>query len=164
MLSIQQLNEANQQTFVNILGDIFEHSRWIAEEAVQYRPFHSLTNLHQTMKMIVEKSTPEAKLTLIKAHPNLGDTVQMSDDSVSEQSNAGLKNLSPQEFQQFINLNKQYMTKYQFPFVTAVRGKNKDTIYQEMVSRIHNDPNTEYNTALNEIYKIAMFRLEEKIK
>jgi len=164
MLSIQQLNEANQQTFVTILGDIFEHSSWIAEEAVQYRPFHSLTDLHQTMKMIVEKSTPEAKLTLIKAHPNLGDTVQMSDDSVSEQSNAGLKNLSPQEFQQFINLNKQYMTKYQFPFVTAVRGKNKDTIHQEMASRIHNDPDTEYNTALNEIYKIALFRLEEKIK
>lgn len=164
MLSINQLNEVNQQTFVAILGDIFEHSSWIAEEAIQYRPFHSLIDLHQTMKMIVVKSTPEVKLTLIKAHPNLGDTVQMSDDSVSEQSNAGLKHLSPQEFQQFINLNQQYMTKYQFPFVTAVRGKNKDTIYQEMLARIHNDTKIEYNTALNEIYKIAMFRLEDKIK
>ena len=163
MKSIEQLNHFNRQSFIEYLSDIFEHSRWITEQAEQRRPFLSLQDLHQAMKKIVETADTEAQLTLIKAHPHLGDTVQMSEDSTNEQNQAGLKNLTPIEFEQFTTLNKQYVTKFQFPFITAVKGKNKEEIYQEMQRRLHNDEQTEYNTALNEIYKIAMFRLEGKV-
>lgn len=65
------------------------------------------------------------KLALIKEHPNLGDRVQMSENSVNEQENAGLNQLTEKEYKQFIYMNQSYMDKFGFPFILAVRGKTK---------------------------------------
>jgi 2-oxo-4-hydroxy-4-carboxy-5-ureidoimidazoline decarboxylase len=45
----------------------------------------------------------------------------------------------------------------------AVRGKQKEDIYEAMQSRLLNTEQTEFNTALEEVYKIAFFRLTDKI-
>jgi 2-oxo-4-hydroxy-4-carboxy-5-ureidoimidazoline decarboxylase len=114
------------------------------------------------MVTIVENSSHEEKLTLIKAHPNLGERVAMTTDSTKEQSGAGLQNLTPEEYEQFIALNQLYMEKFGFPFILAVRGKDKHQIYQSMESRIRNSNDNEFQTALAEIYKIAELRLQER--
>lgn len=163
MLTIDRLNEVNQAQFIEILGEIFEHSPWIAEKAANAKPFSSLHHLHQEMVQVVESSSTEQRLALIQAHPNLGDRVEMSDDSIQEQKGAGLKNLTGEEYNNFITMNKNYMDKFGFPFIIAVRGKNKHEIYQAMEVRIHNEKETEFRTALEQIYKIAQLRLEQKI-
>ncbi len=56
----------------------------------------------------------------------------MSDDSTKEQHGAGLKDLTADEYENFISLNRQYMNKFGFPFILAVRGKDKNDIYQSM--------------------------------
>jgi 2-oxo-4-hydroxy-4-carboxy-5-ureidoimidazoline decarboxylase len=55
------------------------------------------------------------------------------------------------------------MEKFGFPFILAVRGKNKQQIYEAMEKRIHHSKEVEFETALAEIYMIALLRLEEKI-
>ncbi|MCG3056356.1 hypothetical protein KZ287_29755, partial [Escherichia coli] len=56
------------------------------------------------------------------------------------------------------------MNRFGFPFIVAVRGKTKSTIYQSLIDRLQNDKKTEFTTALAEVYKIAYFRLVDKIK
>lgn len=163
MFTINQLNKTSLTQFIESLGDIFEHSPWIADKAYTGRPFSSIEHLYQEMIAVVEQSTPEQKLTLIKAHPNLGDRAEMSDNSIQEQAGAGLKDLTALEYKNFISLNKKYMDKFGFPFILAVRGKDKQQIYDAMETRIGNDAETEFLTAIQEIYKIALFRLNEKI-
>lgn len=164
MLTIEQLNKTTEHEFMEFLGGIFEHSPWVAEQALNAKPFSSLEHLYEKMVSVVEQSIEEQKLILIKEHPNLGERIEMSPDSVNEQAGAGLKNLTPEEYDRFSTLNQQYMDKFGFPFILAVKGKNKHQIYEAMEQRAQNQREIEFETAMKEIYKIALLRLEEKIR
>src|SRR4051794_31113435 len=102
MYTIEKLNQSTQEKFAEMTNGIFEHSPWITELAKAAKPFSSLQHLHKEMVKIIENSSPEQKLALIKAHPNLGDRVAMTTDSIQEQKGAGLQNLTPEEYNQFI--------------------------------------------------------------
>lgn len=163
MYTIKQINQTTHEQFMDLTEGIFEHSVWIAEKAEAAKPFSSLLHLHQAMVDIVEQSSPEKQLDLIKIHPNLGDRVTMTTNSIEEQKGAGLQDLTPEEYNQIISMNDQYMETFGFPFILAVRGKNKHQIYEAMETRIQHSKETEFETALTEIYKIALLRLVEKI-
>ncbi|WP_251552053.1 2-oxo-4-hydroxy-4-carboxy-5-ureidoimidazoline decarboxylase [Neobacillus muris] len=163
MYTIDQINKTSHEEFMSITEGVFEHSPWISEKAEAAKPFATLQQLHAEMVRIVENATLEEKLSLLKAHPNLGGRVDMTVQSKWEQTGAGLQNLNPEENQKFIHLNQQYMEKFGYPFILAVRGKNKDEIYQSMETRIHNSKEMEFNRALSEVYQIALLRLETKI-
>ncbi|MBM7571119.1 2-oxo-4-hydroxy-4-carboxy-5-ureidoimidazoline decarboxylase [Aquibacillus albus] len=163
-MELAELNQISEQEFVSTLGEVFEHSPWIAKKAAEYRPFPSRQALHQRMTEIVANTPQEEKLELIRAHPNLGAKLKMSSDSTKEQQGAGLQNLTADEFESFKSLNQTYMQKFGFPFIFAVKGKNKDDIYQSLKERVNSTYEEEFETALTEIYKIAGFRLEEKVE
>jgi 2-oxo-4-hydroxy-4-carboxy-5-ureidoimidazoline decarboxylase len=163
MVKIKDLNEMQLTEFVTILQDIFEHSPWVARRAGEFRPFSSLTSLHEKMVQVVKDASTEEKLSLIQSHPHLGTRARMSSSSQHEQKNAGLHQLSPEEYEDLLALNKEYVNKFGFPFILAVRGKSKHEIYAAMKDRVNNSQDAECNQALTEIYKIALFRLEEKM-
>ena len=104
-----------------------------------------------------------AKLKLIRNHPDLAGPASRSRDltasSRSEQTGAGLDRCTPEEFQRFQELNAAYKKKFAFPFILAVAGKNRHDILAAFESRIENDKETEFRTALAEIDKIARIRL-----
>ncbi|MGG7618025.1 2-oxo-4-hydroxy-4-carboxy-5-ureidoimidazoline decarboxylase [Bacillus coreaensis] len=164
MYTISQINDTNLDEFMNIMNGIFEHSPWIAHKAFSEKPFPSLHHLHRCMVDVVKRASPEQQLTLIKAHPNLGERIAMTNHSTEEQKGAGLQNLTNDEYEQFLQTNQEYMEKFGFPFILAVRGKNKHEIYESMKTRISSGKEIEFETALTEIYKIALLRLEEIIK
>jgi 2-oxo-4-hydroxy-4-carboxy-5-ureidoimidazoline decarboxylase len=164
MYKISQINDTNLEEFMNITNGIFEHSPWIAQLAFSEKPYSSLHHLHQSMVEVVKLASTEQQLTLIKAHPNLGERIAMTNHSTQEQKGAGLQNLTHDEYEQFIKSNQEYMEKFGFPFILAVRGKNKHEIYEAMKTRISSSKEIEFETALTEIYKIALLRLEEIIK
>ncbi len=164
LVALKELNDVNRREFIEVLKDIFEHSPWVPEKAWTYRPFASLNDLHEKMVFVVEEATYEEKLALIQAHPNLGTRLEMSKTSVEEQAGAGLNQLTAEEFVQFSSLNKQYMEKFGFPFIMAVKGRTKIAIYKSMQRRINHHEKEEFETALKEIEKIAYFRLEQLIK
>jgi 2-oxo-4-hydroxy-4-carboxy-5-ureidoimidazoline decarboxylase len=164
MVTIEQVNETAHEQFMALMDGIFEHSPWIAEKAEGLKPFSSLSSLHREMVNIVESSSLEQKLALIQAHPNLGERVVMTTDSISEQTGAGLRDLTPEEVEKFILMNQQYMDKFGFPFIMVVRGKNKHQIYKAMQVRINHTQNIEFENALKEIYQIAWLRLKERLE
>lgn len=162
--TLEDLNQKDQQGFVDAIGSIWEHSPWVSEEAWGSRPFTSFDNLFNTMEKVVEDSSMDRKLDLLRAHPDLGGNLKMTDESVAEQKGAGLDQLSKEEHAAFLALNKEYTEKFGFPFIIAVKGHNKDSIKAAMDERVNNDRDQELNTALKEIYKIARFRLEDLVE
>ncbi|UGB32099.1 2-oxo-4-hydroxy-4-carboxy-5-ureidoimidazoline decarboxylase [Metabacillus sp. B2-18] len=164
MVSIKQLNNVSHSNFIDMLKDIFEHSPWIPERTWDCRPFSTVEDLHGKMIGRVNEASDEEKLRLIHAHPNLGTRLAMSNSSVQEQTNAGLSELTAEEYEHFSLLNKRYMEKFGFPFIMAVKGRTKDEIYSFMEKRISHGEKGEFETALLEIEKIALFRLRELIQ
>ena len=111
----------------------------------------------------VEGASRSEQLALLRAHPDLGTRARVSDASASEQSGAGLDQLTPQEFEQLSSLNAAYRDKYGFPFLFAVRGSTKHDILQALAKRFMNTPEEEYREALQQVYRIARFRIEDSI-
>ncbi|MCH6266849.1 MULTISPECIES: 2-oxo-4-hydroxy-4-carboxy-5-ureidoimidazoline decarboxylase [Neobacillus] len=162
-MKLETLNSLDQPAFTEVLGWVFEHSPWVAERTWVNRPFQSVADLHQALVDTVKESTMEEKLALLRAHPDLAARVQMADASVKEQASAGLNQLTKEEHEEFLSLNNAYTSKFQFPFIMAVKGQTKETIRGNMKERVNNDPPEELQEALTQIFKIAFFRLEDFI-
>jgi OHCU decarboxylase len=148
--------------FTATYGAIYEHSPWIAEGAYAQRDnIHTVLELHTAMKASLAAASKDRKLALIKAHPELAcaEGVKLTDASVSEQAGAGLKECTPEEFAEFQQLNKDYQAKFGFPFIVAVKGHNRQSILKAFRERIKHDPDDEFEAALEQINKIAYFRL-----
>ena len=76
-------------------------------------------------------------------------------------TSANLNECSEEEFEEFRKLNIEYKTKFGFPFIIAVKGKNKNEILVNFRERIKNDLNKEFFEAKIQVKKIASFRLED---
>ena len=155
-----------EEKFLAIYGGIYEHSPWIARAAFARQsafPLDTVEALHSAMKDAVEQAGDDQKLALICAHPELACATatpeMLSKESSSEQKGAGLKECSPAEFTEFQRLNAAYREKFGFPFIVAVKGLSRTDILENFRARITNDRDTEFVTALNQIHKIAYFRL-----
>ena len=61
----------------------------------------------------------------------------------------------------FESLNDEYFSKYNFPFIMAVKEKNKSEIISSFLKRKNNSIDEERSNALNEINKIAWLRIKE---
>jgi len=155
-----ELNALSREDFVKTLGWVFEDSPWVAEQAWSLRPFASVAELHYAMRRQVEDATTESQLALLRAHPDLGDRVRMSEASTREQSGAGLNQLAPQEHDSLLTLNREYRDRFGFPFLFAVKGSGNRGIIEALRRRIVSTPESEFQEALEQVYRIAWFRLD----
>jgi N-carbamoyl-L-amino-acid hydrolase len=163
MIELAELNAAAPEKFVAALDGIFEHSPWIAQRAAARRPFASRLDLLDAMCAVVDAATENEQLGLIRAHPELAGRAairnELSAASTREQQGAGLDACSPQEFARLQELNRTYNAKFGFPFILAVRGHDRASIIAAFESRLTNDADAEGRTALEQIARIAEFRL-----
>ncbi|HEU5176634.1 MAG TPA: 2-oxo-4-hydroxy-4-carboxy-5-ureidoimidazoline decarboxylase [Burkholderiales bacterium] len=143
-------------------GPVFEHSPWVAERARRERPFASADELHRAMMRAVEQASPEEKLALVRAHPELAGGENLTLDSSSEQARLGFDRLSRQELDAMRNLNRRYREKFGFPCIVALRlHANRQSVMREMERRLGNNADTELANALEQIAHITRGRLEK---
>jgi OHCU decarboxylase len=150
--------------FVARYGGIYEHSAWVAEEtAHEASDIEDLEQIAVIMAECVDNASTERQLALIRAHPDLAGKAQLAgeltQDSSTEQSKAGLDQCTADEYAQFQSLNDRYHEKFGFPFVMAVRASTRAEILTAFAARLENDAAIEFETALEEIHKIARLRL-----
>ena len=151
--------------FVLRYGGVYEHSPWVAEsvQALLEDSVVDIESLASLMADCVDNAALETQLELIRVHPDLAGKAQvrgeLTADSTEEQSNAGLDQCTAEEFKEFQSLNTDYKNKFGFPFIMAVRESTRGEILQAFSSRIENDYDSEFETALQEIHKIARLRL-----
>jgi 2-oxo-4-hydroxy-4-carboxy-5-ureidoimidazoline decarboxylase len=151
--------------FIARYSGIYEHSAWVAEEvAGDAITSESIEQLAAIMADCVDNASTQRQLTLIRAHPDLAGKAQLAgeltQDSSTEQSKAGLDQCSADEYAQFQTFNDKYHEKFGFPFIMAVRASTRAEILTAFAARLENDAATEFETALQEIHKIAMLRLQ----
>ena len=170
-LSLDQLNTAPSAWLLQQLGGLYEHSPWIAEQALQRRPFVSLAQFKHAMAQVVTAASREAQLALVRAHPELAGRAMVSQaltaESTGEQSRAGLSECSPQEFDRLQQLNSAYNERFGHPFIVAARGPRGDGLSRQQIiatfeRRLHNPVNTELSECLRNIHRIAEIRLDDK--
>src|SRR5215470_6477972 len=63
-MTLADLNACSRAEFVAALGNIFEHSPWIAEAAAAERPFAGIGSLFAAMKEAVDHAPQERRLAL----------------------------------------------------------------------------------------------------
>ena len=172
MITLNQLNAASQEEFVQLLDGTYEHSPWIAQAAWAKRPFSSLAQLKLALVQVVRDAGRARQLALIRAHPELAGKAMVSNtltaESTNEQGKAGLTDCTPEEFATIQQLNADYNAKFGFPFILAVRGPRglglpKAEIIATFARRLDNHPDFELAECLRNIHRIAEIRLNDKL-
>ena len=162
-MTIADLNGLERDAFVEAIGWVFEHSPWVAERAWGRRPFASLDDLHTAMVESMRAAATDEQLALLRAHPDLGARMRMSEASVGEQTSAGLDRLRPDDFVRLQQLNADYRTKFGFPFLFAVKGSTPAQILEALQTRLRRDADAEFDEGLRQVARIARFRLDDTI-
>src|SRR5580658_73070 len=127
-MTIEQLNAMSAKEFTDTLGEVYEHSKWVAERVSKRRPFESLDDLARKMSAEVDAASQDEQMALLRAHPELGARFRVSTTSAAEQAGAGLDQLTEGEHDTLLEMNNAYSAKFGFPFIYAVRGSGKQDI------------------------------------
>ena len=157
----------DRTAFVEVYGGVYEHSLWVAAAVFDGglgAEDDDPEALAGRMAQVVDAADEEAKLALLRAHPELAGRLavagNLTADSTAEQASAGLDRCTPEEFAAFHALNARYTARFGFPFIIAVRGLSRQDILEAFRSRSDNDRETEFATALEQVHRIARLRLE----
>ena len=168
---LAELNAATPAVAAQMLDGLYEHSPWIAQQALAHRPFASLAALKYAMTLVLHNASRSAQITLIRAHPELAGKAMvdqsLTTESTTEQSKAGLTHCTPDEFAKIQKLNADYNAKFGWPFILAVRGPRgtgltKQQIIDTFERRLHGHPDFELQECLRNIHRIVELRLNDK--
>lgn len=172
-LLINRPSELSEQDFLEHFSSIYEHSSWVAESlwaqlevSFDRTCFDTIEAMMAQMRYIVNLARKEQKLSLLCAHPDLAGKAalagELTEDSSKEQADLGLDQCSVEEYQTFQELNEFYKSKFNFPFIMAVKGATKEQVIAGFEERKNNSLDEEFKRAINEVHRIAGFRLAEK--
>jgi N-carbamoyl-L-amino-acid hydrolase len=170
--TLEQLNAASAEEAADMLDGLYEHSPWIAQQALRVRPFASASHLLHACALALQAEGREAQLALIRAHPELAGKAMMEETltapSAHEQGRAGLTRCTVQEFAKLQQLNSAYQARFGWPFILAVRGPRgnglrKQEIFDAFERRLLAAPDTEFQDCLHHIHRIAQLRLNDKL-
>ena len=168
MVDLATLNQLDAAEFTGFLGGIYEHSPWVAQEAWPRRPFASLADLQSALAAVLDHASIDRQLGVLRAHPELAGKAairnELTADSRSEQSGAGLDRCSPEEFRRIQTANDAYHARFGFPFIIAVKGLDRVAIINAMELRLASSTALELAEAIRQVHRIAAFRLAQKIR
>jgi OHCU decarboxylase len=161
---LNKINKLSETEFIEVFGNIFENASWIAKKLYLKKPFRNFLDLSKKMISIFEDTDNQNKLKILQSHPDLADKTKigvLTPDSNKEQNTAKLNQCTEEEFNEFKNLNNKYKSKFGFPFILAVKEKNKSEILTNFRKRILFDKKIEFDEAVKQVKKIASLRLDE---
>ena len=167
MPDIAAVNGLERDAFVALLGGVFEHAAWVAEAAWLARPFVGVSDLHAAMMGAVRAAPPDRRLAFLNGHPELAGpearAKSMTAESVSEQGAAGLDQMLQEDADTFDRLNSVYRQKFGFPFIVAVRGRDRSEILALFKARLLRSRDEEASVVLDEIAAITRMRLDRLV-
>ena len=167
---IERPSQMSKDRFVERFGGVFEHSPWIAERAwgLELGPAHDTAiGVHSALCRMFRSASEDERLGVLTAHPDLAGKLaqakRLTEASSSEQASAGLDALTDAERAAFQKLNTDYVAKFGFPFIIAVRDNTKAAILDAFQRRLSNDRATEFAEACAQVERIAELRLGDML-
>ena len=170
-LTLDPLNAADLAQARMLLGGLYEHTPWIAERALAARPFRSLAHLKRTMVEVLDGAGRDAKVALVRAHPELAGKAMvartLTAESSHEQGRSGLADCTPQEFAKLQELNAAYNARFGWPFILAVGGPRgtgltRAQIIETFERRLAGHPAFELDECIRNIHRVVELRLNDK--
>lgn len=170
-ITLEQLNKAPLPEAIQMLEGLYEHSPWIAECALQHRPFRSWPQFKHRLCEVLKNASREEQLALIRSHPELAGKAmvrkELTVESNREQNTAGLTQCTQDEFNRIQALNQAYNEKFGWPFILAVRGPRgsgllKSQIIETFARRLNGQAEYEFAECIRNIHRIAEIRLNDK--
>ena len=162
-----QPSRMDRERFLDAVGGVYEHSPWIAEHVYAdglTGDHDTIAGLHGALRNVVDDAARDKQLGLLQAHPDLAGKLavagELTAESTAEQASAQLDQCTAEEFGELQSLNDRYKETFGFPFILAVRGRNRQEILQNFRTRVNNDPETEFTEALKQVHRIALLRIE----
>jgi OHCU decarboxylase len=164
-----ELASQSSEKFLKTFKNLYEHSPWFVEQSLEAvalnEKYNNLEKFHEILSEIMLSSKSDMQDDLITAHPLLAgkkaQNNELTDFSTTEQKSAGLNDCTDDEIKLFEKLNEEYFSKFNFPFIMAVKEKNKSEIISTFLERKNNSRDEERTNALVEINKIAWLRIKE---
>jgi OHCU decarboxylase len=167
-LTLDDVNGMDRDQFVTTFSQLFQGQQWVAERAYAARPFADLFALREALQTALFSASPEQRLELIRAYPDLGRVFDRDSEatalSVVDQAMAGLDRLDTDEHHSLGGLTSAYRERFGFPLIIAVRENTKASILEQGNRRLLNSPVAEQAAALVEIAKIANLRLLDRVE
>ena len=165
----QELAKQSSDKFLDTFKNLYEHSPWFVEQSLERvladKQYNNLEKFHELLCDIMLSADRDMQNNLITAHPMLAgkkaQNNELTDFSTTEQKSAGLNDCTDDEIKLFERLNDEYFQKFSFPFIMAVKEKNKSEIISSFLNRKNNSSDEERTNALEEINKIAWLRIME---
>jgi OHCU decarboxylase len=155
--------------FLELFGDVYEHSPWIAAavfDTTGGRLPASPGDLQRSFASVIRGAGRERQLALLRAHPELAvgtaEQARLTRDSRQEQSGAGLDRCSAEESEAFARLNAAYRERFGFPFILAVGGRGRSEVLQLFRERLDGKPEDEFRQALTEVERIGALRIRAR--
>ena len=168
MIDLDALNQLAPADFVTALGAIYEHSPWVPERVATLRPFATVLSLHEAMFAAVLQADNAQQLQLIRAHPELAGKAairgELTPESRSEQRHAGLSACTATQYERLQALNATYNARFGFPFILAVKGHHPESVIEQLATRVTHSLEAEQAVALQQIGRIARFRLTDLVE
>lgn len=166
LLSIESINEASPAEFSQIFKNVVEHSPDVAKTVATRRPFADRKALIEAFNHHLDELKCEAKVQILKSHPDLAGTLfesgELTPESLAEQRLAGIHKLDATQKSDIASLNHNYYEKFDFPFVVCVRASNTriERILEGLRERYPNPRYREIIIAMDEVKKICEFRIK----
>ena len=167
-MNIEDINKMSDDIFIDSFKNIFEKTPLLAKLTLPHKPFKNKSHMVDIFINQFENLDSTSKKKIIKNHPDLGEKIKINDNltdlSKNEQKNAGLDNCTEEEYSFFQKMNNDFKSKFDIPFIFAVKGSNKNIIIEEFKRRLMNENiDIEFNESVKQVKKIAKFRLEDII-
>ena len=167
-MNIEDINKMSDDIFIDSFKNIFEKTPLLAQLTLSHKPFKDKAHFVDIFINQFENLDLISKKKIIKNHPDLGKKIKINDNltdlSKNEQKNAGLDNCTEEEYSFFQKMNNEFKSKFDIPFIFAVKGSNKNLIIEEFKRRLMNENiDIEFNESIKQVKKIANYRLEDII-
>jgi OHCU decarboxylase len=160
----------SEDDFVATFGRLFQGPDWAVRHAYAQRPFSDTQDLRVAFQEAIFGATGDEKQLLMDSYPELAKVVGEDDvsdaastqDSLADQSAAGLNHLGEEDQTAFGVLTAAYQDRFAFPLIVCVRDNpDRQHILDSGWARMHNSPTQERATALIEIANIANHRFDD---
>ncbi len=163
MTDLSELNAADADAFVSLLGPAFEHAPRFLARLAGARPFTDEEELFESARATARAMPEEEQIELLDAHPRIGAaTGAMSDLSRGEQSVASAGGPGDAWVaDELAALNDAYESLFGFRYVVFVAGRPRVDIIPLLERALRADRDEELRRGLDDVVLIAEDRWEK---
>lgn len=161
--SLDEINQMTAASCLHALSQVYEHSPWVIEKALEARPFSHIKVLQAACEGALYAAPVERQIELIRAHPDLAAKLdqlpKLTDFSQAEQKRAGFAALSEETLASMRMALAEYRERFGHPFILCVTEHPAEDVLPLLQLRVTCSPDAERVACLTQIARIGWHRI-----